>query len=271
MNLRERLHSMFESAGFQWLITSVIVVNSIALGCETSPVLVSRYGDVIGLIDSTALAVFAVEIAAKIYAYGPDFFRDRWNLFDFAIVSLSLLPASAAFSVVRSLRILRALRLLSTVPSMRRIVAALLSALPGVVSIVGLLVLVLYVAGVMATKLFAGADAERFGDLGTSLLTLFQIMTGDGWADILRGLMDQRPLAWIFFVGYILISSFTVLNLFIAVVVNAMESQITDERAPSIPAPRTHDDVELLAELRALRQELRELRERPDLPQPEDV
>ncbi|EQD83536.1 voltage-gated sodium channel [Saccharopolyspora erythraea NRRL 2338] len=260
MTLRARLRSVFESRGFQWSIITVIVVNALALGCETSSALTASYGGLIGLVDSTALVIFVAELVAKIYAYGWRFFRDHWNNFDFVIVSLSLLPASAAFSVVRSLRILRALRLLSTVPSMRRIVAALLKALPGVFSIVGLLMLVLYVAGVMATRLFSEADGEHFGDLGTSLLTLFQIMTGDGWADTMQSVMETKPLAWVFFVGYILISSFTVLNLFIAVVVNAMESQIKEEEA-EIPAPRTHGESELLAELRSLRLEVNALRE----------
>jgi voltage-gated sodium channel len=192
-------------------------------------------------------------------AYGRRFGNDPWNIFDFLIVTIALVPASGPFSVLRALRVLRVLRLISMVPSMRRVVGGLLAALPGMASIAALLSLILYVAAVLGTNLFRSVAPEWFGDLGTTLFTLFQTMTGEGWGEIAREVMAEAPLAWIFFVVYILVSSFMVLNLFIAVVVSAMEGQVKaearaqeDERA----ADEQMVNRMILEELKELRAEL---------------
>jgi len=251
--LRDRVRLLVDGEKFQRLIIGVIVVNAIALGCETSPALVASYGGLLSALDHAALAVFVVELAARLYAHRSGFFRDPWNCFDFAVVAISLLPAGGAISVVRSLRILRALRLVSMVPSMRRVVSALVTSIPGLLSLLGLLMLLLYVGGVMASNLFGDTGDPRFGDLGSTILTLFQITTGDGWSDVMRDLMVQEPLAWIFFVCFLLVGTFTMLNLFIAVVCSAMESEIHNGK----PDPQEA----VLAELRALRAEVHALRQ----------
>ncbi|MBB4680206.1 voltage-gated sodium channel [Crossiella cryophila] len=257
--MRARVRSMVESARFQKVITAVILVNAIVLGCETSPTLVAEYGEWLHLIDRAVLAIFVLELSARLWAHGPAFFRDPWNWFDSIIIVIALLPTSGAFSVLRALRILRALRLISVVPSMRRVVSALLSALPGMASIGALIALVLYVSAVMATKLFREVSPEYFADLGDSLFTLFQVMTGEAWSEVARGVMRERPLAWIFFVSYIVITSFTVLNLFIAVAVSAMEAQPSEKEEQE----KVSDTAAVLAELRELRAEVRALRD-PD-------
>ncbi|GAA3155154.1 hypothetical protein GCM10010466_52640 [Planomonospora alba] len=234
------------------------MVNAATLGLETSAWAVERYGTVLTAVDRLALYLFTAELAAKVYAYGPRFFRDPWNLFDTAIVTVSLLPAAGGLSVLRALRILRALRLISVVPSLRRVVTALLTAVPGMTSIVLLLGLVLYVAAVMGTKLYGATAPEHFGELPTSLFTLFQMMTGDGWSDITRRVMAEHPSAWAFFVLFRLVCTFVVLNLFIAVVVSAMEEEHAEE---SVHATEELG-VAVLAELAALRAEVRELRDR---------
>lgn len=256
MTLRTRIGEVVESTRFQWMIICVIVVNAITLGAETSPSLVAKHGDLLGAIDHLALAVFVCELAARLYAFGWRFFRDPWNVFDFVIVAVALLPAAGPLSVLRSLRILRALRLVAMVPSMRRVVTALVKSVPGLISLTGLLMLLLYIGGVIASNLFGDSGDPRFGDLGSTLLTLFQITTGDGWSDVMRDLMVHQPLAWIFFLCYLMVGTFTMLNLFIAVVCSAMESEVQH-----VPAPRaaTHDDL-LLQEVRALRDEVRALR-----------
>ena len=165
------------------------------------------------------------------------------------------MPASGAFSVLRSLRVLRVMRLISMVPSMRGVVNALLTALPGMASIIGLMALVLYVSAVMATKLFGAISPEYFGSLGASLFTLFQVMTVEGWPEIARGVMAQSPYAWIFFVTYLLVATFMVLNLFIAVVVNAMQSQVAEDLKG---AEEAHTQL-ILDEVRALRREIEEM------------
>ena len=166
-----------------------------------------------------------------------------------------MVPAGSAFTVLRALRVLRVLRLVSLVPSMRGVVGALLKALPGMASIIGLMGLVLYVSAVMATKLFGAISPELFGNLGASLFTLFQVMTVEGWPDIARGVMAQSPYAWIFFVVYLLIATFMVLNLFIAVVVNAMQAQVTEDLKDEGEAQTRV----ILEEVRALRRDIEAL------------
>ncbi|MGV9600863.1 ion transporter [Streptosporangium sandarakinum] len=258
MPVRERVRTFLETARLQRIIIAVIVINAATLGLETSPTVTERYGTALAVVDHAALYIFVAELAAKVYAQRLRFLRDPWNLFDTAIVALSLLPMANGLSVLRALRILRALRLISVVPSLRRVVTALLTAVPGMTSIVLLLGLVLYVAAVMGTKLYHLTAPDYFGDLPTSLFTLFQMMTGDGWSDITRDVMDEHPSAWLFFVLFMLVCTFVVLNLFIAVVVNAMEEEASGETA------RATRDLEtaVLAELSALRAEVRELRER---------
>src|SRR5262245_30176696 len=209
------------------------------------------------------LGIFVVELLLRLYAYGWRFFRDPWSVFDFLIVGVSLVPAAGPFSVLRALRVLRVLRLISAVPAMRRVVAGLLAAVPGMASIGALLALIIYVAGVMATKLFGHIAPDYFGDLSTTLFTLFQTMTGEGWPDIARQVMAAAPLAWIFFVIYILISSFAVLNLFIAVIVNGMEKTVQSDLVQAEKehaADQAASDQLILTELRALRREVAELR-----------
>ena len=255
-SLRERVRFFIENPRFDRAIIALIVANAITLGLETSPAIVARFGDVLFAIDRAVLGVFVVELLLRFFVYRRRYFHDPWRVFDFVIVGIALMPASGAFSVLRSLRVLRAMRLISMVPSMRGVVNALLTALPGMASIIGLMALVLYVSAVMATKLFGAIAPEYFGSLGASLFTLFQVMTVEGWPDIARGVMEQSPYAWIFFVTYLLIATFMVLNLFIAVVVNAMQSQVAEDLKGSEEA---HTQL-ILDEVRALRREIEELR-----------
>ncbi|GAA2117534.1 ion transporter [Actinomadura alba] len=263
MTRRARIRTVVESRRTQQLVTMVIVVNAVTLGLETSPAMMERYGGVLHVIDRVALYVFVVELLAKAYVHRLRFVRDPWNIFDAVIVGISLAPHSGTLSVLRALRILRALRLISVVPSLRRVVSALLSAMPGMASIAALLGLVLYVAAVMATKLYGATHPEYFGDLGASLFTLFQVMTGEAWSEVARAVMEEHPSSWIFFVVFILICTFVVLNLFIAVVVRAMEE---DEAQQGEGTERSDADLGqdtnavMLAELAALRADIQALR-----------
>ncbi|MFG1797749.1 ion transporter [Nocardia sp. NPDC049149] len=263
MLTRESARSFVESSQCQRLVVAVILLNAAALGAETSEWLMAIAGRSIHLVDTVALGIFVLEMLLKLYAYGPSYFRDPWNFFDFLVIGVALVPASGGLSVLRAFRILRVLRLVSVSPSMRRVVANLLAAMPGMGSILGLLALVLYVAAVMATKLFGAVTPEYFGSLGTSMWTLFQVMTGEAWPDIARTVMAEKPLAWIFFLVYILVSTFVVLNLFLAVMVSAAE----DVRAADDHGPKGQDSsaesasyATILGELTALRAEVNALR-----------
>jgi voltage-gated sodium channel len=255
MSMRERVTRLVEAPLFAQVIIAVIVVNAISLGAQTSPRLMRTLEGPLTTLDTIALGIFVAELLAKLYAYRLRFFRDPWNCFDFFVVAVSLIPGAGAFSILRALRVFRILRLVSMIPSMRRVVDTLLAAVPGAASIIGLLVIMVYVSGVMATMLFREASPEYFGNLGASLWSLFQTLTGEAWPEIARSVMDDEPAAWIFFLIYILVTTFVVLNLFLAVIVNAMESVQAKEWAVE-----RQTESNILGELTALRTELAALR-----------
>ena len=251
--MREKVRQFVEAGWFEKAIITVIVVNAIGLGLETSPSVMARFGGIVHALDTLALGIFVIELGLKLFAYRLAFFRNGWNIFDLVIVSVALVPASQQFSVLRALRILRALRLVSVVPSMRRVIVGLFQAIPSIGTVIVMLLLLFYISAVMATKLFGGAFPEWFGDMGRSLYSLFQIMTLESWSmGIVRPVMEVYPYAWAFFVPFILLTSFIVLNLFIGVIVNAM-SEATEEEA--------HGEREMiLDELRGLKDEIAALR-----------
>ncbi|WP_278349486.1 ion transporter [Stutzerimonas kunmingensis] len=262
---RSRLKQLIERPAVQRGILLLIVVNAAILGMQTSPSLVASWGELLRVLDMLILGVFVVEIAARIYVHRAAFFRDPWSLFDFTVVAIALVPASGPFSVLRALRVLRVMRMVTMVPSMRRVVGALLSAIPGLGSIAMVLALVFYVSAVIATGLFGADFPEWFGHLGRSVYTLFQVMTLESWSmGIVRPLMDVFPYAWVFFIPFILIATFTMLNLFIAIIVNAMQT-VTDAEheatQASIEAAREHIEADLHEEVRALRGEIAELKD----------
>jgi voltage-gated sodium channel len=265
MGRRGRLAAWIESPRIQRFLIAVIVLNAVVLGMETSASLMEHWGPVLVAADRAMLAVFVVEIALRIGAHRLAFFRDPWSVFDFLVTAVALVPAAGPFSVLRALRVLRVLRLVTMVPSMRRVVGGLLSAIPGLASVLAIIGIIFYVSAVIATKLFAERFPDWFGTLGESAYTLFQIMTLESWSmGIARPVMDTYPYAWIFFVVFILVSTFTMLNLFIAIIVNAMQSQQAQEarHTEQVVAERIDDDTAALQrELAAMRAELREVRE----------
>jgi len=262
--LRERLDTFIRDGRVQNLILALILINAVTLGLETSPAVMAVYGGILHLIDKTILAVFVVEIGIRLFVHRWAFFRDPWSVFDFLVVGIALVPATGQFSVLRALRVLRVLRILTIVPSMRRVVGALLAAIPGLGSIALVLLLIYYVFAVIATNLFAASYPEWFGTLGRSLYTLFQVMTLESWSmGIARPVMEHFPYAWAFFIPFILIATFTMLNLFIAIIVNAMQSFSEADHADTVAAvdgARQHIEADLHGELAALRQEMAALR-----------
>lgn len=251
----------------QGALIALILANAAVLGLETSPSVMARWGGLLVRIDTAILAVFVVEIALRLVARGPRFFRDPWAVFDFVVVGIALLPASGPFAVLRALRVLRVLRLMTFVPSMRRVVGGLLAAIPGLSSVFAVIALIFYVGSVMATKLFGGQFPEWFGSLGASAYTLFQVMTLESWSmGIARPVMEAFPHAWAFFVPFILIATFTMLNLFIAVIVNAIQAEHAAEHETEVrdieSAVSAHADERadaLHVEIRALRAEVARL------------
>jgi voltage-gated sodium channel len=249
---RQALANFVESPRVQTFVIVLIVINAITLGLETFPQIVAQAGGVLRLLDTALLAIFVVELLMKLVGHGLRFFRSGWNVFDLVVVGIALMPATGGLSVLRALRVLRVLRLVSAVPKMRFVVESLARSLPGLGSIGLLLMIFFYVFSVMATKLFGTDFPQWFGSLFGSMFSLFQIMTLEGWADIARQVMERHPLAWVFFLTFILLATFTVLNLFIAVIVNAMQEPTS---------PVEHDPVASAKDIEALRAEIAALRQ----------
>ena len=249
----ERIGRAVESERAQRVIAGLIVFNAIILGLETVPSAMAEFGPVLLALDSAILAVFVAEILAKLAYRRLDFFRSGWNWFDLIVVGIALAPATGSLSVLRSLRVLRVLRLLSVVPSMRKVIEALLRALPGLGSVGALIFLIFYVGAVLTTKLFGADFPDWFGSIGASMYSLFQIMTLESWSmGIVRPVMEVHPNAWLFFVPFILATTFAVLNLMVGIIVDAMQSQHKADQA--IEAAQAHDErAAILAELEATR------------------
>ena len=262
--LREKLRRLVEDPRFEKAVIALIIVNAITLGLETSDTAMAAAGTLLLALDRAILTVFVVEIILRLYVRRLAFWRDPWRVFDFIVVAIALIPASGNLSVLRAFRILRVLRLVSTVPSMRRVVQGLLHAVPGMGSIVLLLSLIFYVFSVMATKLYGETFPEWFGTIGASAYTLFQIMTLESWSmGIVRPVMEAYPMAWAFFLPFILATAFTVLNLFIGIIVDAMQSTHNEE-AQEERAQVFNETALVLEEVRALRKEVAALKQEMD-------
>jgi len=251
--VRHKIQTLLESGAFGSFIMGVIIFNAILLGLETSDRAVRAFGPLMLFLDSLCLTIFVVELVLKMYVYRLRFFRDGWNIFDFVIVGISLLPATDGLSALRALRILRVLRLVSTAPRLRRVVEGFITALPGMASVFTLMALIFYIGAVIATKLFGSAFEEWFGTLGRSGYSLFQIMTLESWSmGIVRPVMETYPLAWLFFIPFIMVTTFAVVNLLVGLIVNSMQDAHAEESNAETGAYR--DDV--AARLAAIEQRL---------------
>jgi voltage-gated sodium channel len=276
--VRPRLRALVEHPGWEKTVLTIIVLNAITLGLETSGTAMAYAGTLLKTLDSIFLTIFVFEIALRLLAHGARFWRDPWSVFDFFVVAVALIPATESLSGLRALRILRVLRLISAVPSMRRVVSGLFRAIPGMGAVVMLLSLIFYVFSVMATMLYGENFPQYFGTIGESAYSLFQIMTLESWSQgIVRPVLEVHPLAWLFFIPFILMTSFAVLNLFIGIIVDAMQEQAR-ERLEALQE-QSHADAEqtlsavdkehdwqarefrkVLEELRSVRSEVASLR-----------
>lgn len=267
--LRSKLSTFIEGKFVVQIITLLIIINSITLGVETNSGIMAEHGNLISLIDKVILLIFSLELAVKLYAYRLGFFKSGWNSFDFLVIAIAWIPAIGVFSILRTLRVLRVFRLFSVVPQMRRVLAALLHSIPGMLSVVGILTLIFYVCSVLATILF-GQNLDQqmqewFGTVSASLYTLFQIMTLESWSmGIVRPTMELYPYSWLFFVPFIIVTSFAVLNLFIGIIVDAMQTAQHDPREldKSELKQFTHQEIDSLhGQLDRLQHEIASLKQ----------
>ncbi|TVQ80985.1 MAG: ion transporter [Bradymonadales bacterium] len=257
---KEKLKVILSSRYFEGSVLIFILLNSVTLGLETSQSLMSRMGDQLLFLDRVFLSIFSLEIAMKLYAYRWRFYRDPWNLFDFCIVAIAWIPTAGPLSVLRAFRILRALRLITIVPALRRVVSGLLSSLPGLGAVSCVLLLLFYVGSVMATKLFGESFPEWFGTVGRSSFSLFQIMTLESWSmGIVRPVMGHYPYAWAFFIPFILITTFTTLNLLIAVLVTSLQPE-TETAAKERDEIGREERIRLLREVQDIKASIEKMK-----------
>ena len=260
--LRGYAHRLTKSPAFEYFIIGLILFNAVVLGLETLPSVVEEYSFWLGFSQQAILGVFIVEAALKIFALTPRgdrYFRDGWNVFDFSIIVLSLVPATGGFAVIARLaRLMRLMRLVSAVPELRLIVATLVRSIPGMLHIVVLMSLMVYIYAIIGFQLFHKHDPEHWRNLGISLLSLFRVVTLEDWTDIMYKAMEFHPLAWIYFLTFVIFGTFVVINLFIAVVINNLD-EAKQERLSKLEEPPTAEN--LLKELRVTQQSLRRLEE----------
>ena len=256
----EMARRIAHSPRFQTLVLAVIVLAAVIVGIETSETLTTRYATVFHTVDMIVQAFFVAEIAIRLLASWPrplQFFRDGWNVFDFAVVVTSLLPQAGSFAIVARLaRLMRVTRLVSVFPELRLIIGTMLRSIPSMGHVIMLLGLLLYVYAILGFHLFAEADPEHWGTLGTALLTLFQMLTLEGWVEIQAGVLEALPFAWMYFGSFVFVAVFVVVNLFIAVVINNLES-VKDEQQAADDRGSRHGD--LLQSIDQLRQRLDEM------------
>ncbi len=260
-----------ESHRFQNFILGVILATAILVGLETSEGLVERYGGLFELADVVVQTIFVIEIAIRLLAHWPRlgrFLADGWNVFDVAVVAASLLPQAGAFAMVARLaRLLRVTRLISVFPELRLIVSTMLRSIPSMGHILMMLGLLLYVYGVLGFYLFREHDPGHWGTLGAALLTLFQMLTLEGWVEVQAAVLDEVPFAWVFFASFVFVAVFVVVNLFIAVVLNNLESAKIELQAGE---DRRNPQHALLESIEAVKAQLGELERqlRADRPAP---
>lgn len=223
--------------GFRHGVVLLIVGNAALLGLGTFPEVRAGWGATLALVAGAMQVLFVAEIAVRLGAHGrrpAEFFRDGWNLFDFGVVALSLLPAAGAFATVARLaRILRAARLVSALPDLRLIVGTMLRSIPSIGHVLALLSLLLYIWAVVGVELFGAADPARWRHLGVAAETLFQVLTLEGWAEVLAEVRPGRPWAFLFFASFIFTAVFVVVNLFVAVMLDNLEKVRGEEGTAS--------------------------------------
>ena len=248
---------------FERVILVLILINAVTMGLQTNPSAVKAFGPLLEMADRVILAVFIIELIGRMAVHGRQFLRDPWSVFDLIVVAIAIVPATGALSVLRAMRVLRVLRLVTAIPSLRRVVAGLIHALPGMGSIALLLTLIFYVFAVIGTKLFGETNPELFGSIGASSFTLFQAMTFDDWVgSIVKPLTEKgHRLGFVYVITFMVVSAFMALNLFIGVVVTALDEE-TGETQPKLTHPAGSDAAmaeridALMREVAALRSDL---------------
>ncbi|MGV6801343.1 MAG: ion transporter [bacterium] len=252
--LIRKLKLILQGHIFQYSILILILFNAITLGMETFPSIQESFGQQIQWIDQILLFIFVAELCVRVGVYRKKFFNSGWNIFDFIIITISALSMSPLFAALRAFRVLRLLHIVTVMPRMRVVVSALIDSIPGILSVGVVVVLVLYVFAIIASNLYGATNPEHFGNIFITMYTLFQVMTLEGWVEIAADVSSYHQYSWIFFIAFVLVGTFTMLNLFVAIIVRVVEedSQETEELLVS-------ESDQLKQEIQYLRQELKKV------------
>jgi len=261
--IKDRVNQIVSSPWFERMIIAFILINGAILGMETSPSLVAQYGDLLHMGNHVILGIFILEAFLKMLAVAPHvdrYFRDGWNVFDFSVIVFSLIPATGEFAMIARLaRLLRVLRLISTIPELRLIVSTLVRSIPSMMHVMTLMSVIFYIYAITGYQLFHEHDPTHWRSLGIALLTLFRVVTLEDWTDIMYTAMEWHYLSWLYFVSFVVLGTFIVINLFIAVVINNLD-EVKSERLAELQGPVTQKEI--LNDLRDTQKALKRLEER---------
>ncbi len=263
--MKQTVNRMVRATWFERTIIGFILLNGIILGMETSPALVGKYGPIFDFGNQVILGIFILEALLKMFAVAPHvdrYFRDGWNVFDFSVIAFSLIPATGDFAMIARLaRLLRVVRLISTIPELRLIVSTLVRSIPSMFHVMTLMGVIFYIYAITGYQLFHEHDPTHWRSLGIALLTLFRVVTLEDWTDVMYTAMDFHSWSWIYFVSFVVLGTFVVINLFIAVVINNLD-EAKAERLAELQGPVSQDEI--LKDLRATQKALQQLQARLD-------
>ena len=267
------LRKVVDHKAFQGFILFIIIFNSVIMGIETISGLPDKVVLVLGLFNNVCLWIFIIEMLLKFLAYGMDYFKDPWNWFDMVIIGTSLisaLPFMAALRafrvlrVLRSLKALRSMRLVSSIRHLQIILVAIVRSVPSILWTGLLMILIYYIFALIGVNLFGQAFPDWFGTVGKAMYTLFQVMTLESWSmGISRPVMEVYSAAWLYFVPFVLISSFIVMNVVVGIVVNSISEVTAEDTKQALVDAGDEESGEKSEEeqIKVLTREVKEMRE----------
>ncbi len=255
--IKAKIADLIERRWFRTGVLVLIIANALILGAETFPGVNERAGIALLVMDRLIVYAFVAEISLRMFAEAGSYFKKGWNVFDFLVVLVSLIAATSGLAALRAFRVLRVLRVITVIPRMRIVVSALLDSIPGIASVGVVIALIVYVFAVIAANLYGGAHPEIFGNVFTAMYTLFQVMTLEGWPEIAASVAETHPRSWIFFLTFVMIATFTMLNLFVAIVVRVVE-----EDSESVVEDVIENQHKIQREISALRGDIQTLTQR---------
>jgi len=259
---------IIDNERFQFFIVGVIIVNAISLGLYTYGGLEDSIGATLVLVDKICLVIYVVELVIRFLSYGRrpgDFFKSGWNVFDFVVIGSVFIPGLAnQTAILRVLRVLRIVRLLRYMPDLQIFARGLLSALRPLTGLLGLTVLLIFLYGMAGWSFFHNAEPENWENIGRSMLTLFTVLTLEGWPDVMYPLLDLGPWVVLYFISFVLIATFIVFNMVIGVMLNSLEAAHKVENARLRADALADDgilisDPKILAHIEALREAIDDL------------